>query len=177
MVLFNPYMTFEGNCEKAFTFYKSVFGGEFSYMSRFDEMPPQEGMPPMPKEYAKRIMHVSLPVGKTILMGSDSGGDWGPKLVVGNNIAISIGVKTKEEADMLFKGLSKGGKVIMKMGDTFWGSYYGMFTDKFGIGWMISADMPKKDMPKKAAAPKKELPKKALTTKAASPKKTSPKKW
>jgi PhnB protein len=137
----NAYLTFDGNCEEAFSFYKSVFGGEFSYLGRFNEMPPQEGMPPMPDELGAKIMHVSLPLGNTVLMGCDTGGDMGPKLVVGNNISLSINTTSKEEADRLFNGLAVGGNVFMPMNQTFWGAYFGMFTDKFGINWMISFEL------------------------------------
>lgn len=98
-----------------------------------------EGMPPVPKNQAERVMHVSLPVSdETILMGSDSGGEWGPKLEVGNNISVSISTGTKGEANRLFNKLSAGGKVNMPMQSTFWGDYFGTFTDKFGINWMVS---------------------------------------
>jgi PhnB protein len=138
MTTVNIYITFDGNCEEAFTFYKSVFGGEFQYVGRFKDMPPQEGMPPIPEEAGNKIMHISLPVSKeTILMGCDTaGGDWF-KLVKGNNFAVSIATGSRDEADRLFNGLSAGGQVSMPMSKTFWGSYFGMFTDKFGINWMV----------------------------------------
>jgi len=138
MTAINPYLTFLGNCEEAFNFYKSVFGGEFTFLGRFSEMPPQEGVT-LSEEDKNKVMHVSLPIGpNTILMGSDSGGDWGAQTIVGNNIAISIMAESKEQADKFFNGLSAGGKVTMPMGDTFWGDYFGMFTDKFDINWMVS---------------------------------------
>ena len=141
MAQINPYLTFNGNCEEAFNFYKSVFGGEFSYVSRFNEMPPQEGSPVMSADAGEKIMHVSLPLGKeTILMGSDTGGNWAADYHPGNNITISISADSKEEADKIFNGLSEGGKVTMPMNDTFWGSYFGMWTDKYGIQWMMSFD-------------------------------------
>jgi len=141
MAQLNPYVSFKGNCEEAFNFYKSVFGGEFTYVGRFKEMPPQEGQPPMSAEQGEQIMHISLPISKeSALMASDAGGEWGPKLVVGNNFSISINTDTEAEADRLFKGLSAGGKVIMPMAKTFWGSYFGMFTDKFAINWMVSVE-------------------------------------
>ena len=84
-------------------------------------------------------MHVSLPISKeTVLMGSDAGGEWAPAVTQGNNFAISIEAGSRDEADRLFNGLSAGGTVTMPLGVTFWGSYFGMFTDKFGIGWMVS---------------------------------------
>lgn len=138
MPAINPYLTFLGNCEEAFTFYKSVFGGEFTYMGKFADMPPKEGVT-LSEEEKNKIMHVSLPIGlETILMGSDTGGDWAPATVVGNNISISITADTKEDADRYFSELSKDGKVTMPMEDTFWGDYFGMLTDKFDINWMIS---------------------------------------
>lgn len=139
MAKVNVYLNFNGNCEEAFLFYKSQFGGEFSYLGRFGGMPPQEGMPPLPKEMENLIMHVSLPISaETILMGSDTGGEWAPSFVQGNNFSISITASSKEEADRLFNGLSAGGNVTMPMGDTFWGDYFGMFADKFGVNWMVS---------------------------------------
>jgi PhnB protein len=147
MTTVNVYLTFDGNCEEVFNFYKSVFGGEFPYLGRFKEMPPMEGMPPMDEEQGNRIMHVSLPVSKeTMIMGSDIGGEWGPKLQVGNNFSISITADNKTEADRLFNELSAGGKVTMPMQSTFWGDYFGTFTDKFEINWMVSfAENPPKD--------------------------------
>jgi PhnB protein len=142
MTTVNVYLTFIGNCEDAFSFYKSVFGGEFQYVGRFKDMPQQEGMPPMPKEAEEKIMHISLPISKeTVLMGSDAGGEWAQSLTVGNNFSVSITTDSKEEADRLFAGLSDGGKVTMPLAKAFWGSYFGMFTDKFGISWMVSFGM------------------------------------
>ena len=139
MTTVNTYLNFDGNCEEAFTFYKSVFGGEFPYIGRFSDMPPQEGMPPMPTEMANRIMHVSLPISKeTMLMGSDTGGEWASSYKQGNNFSISISTDSKEEADRLFNKLSEGGQQTMPMNQTFWGDYFGMFTDKFGVNWMVS---------------------------------------
>ncbi|GAB3659993.1 VOC family protein [Echinicola sediminis] len=138
MTVINPYLTFLGNCEEAFNFYKSVFGGEFTYLGRFSEMPPQEGVT-LSEEAKNKIMHVSLPIGpNTSLMGSDSGGDWGAQTIVGNNISVSITADSKEQADKFFNELSAGGQVTMPIADTFWGDYFGMLTDKFGINWMVS---------------------------------------
>jgi PhnB protein len=138
MPIVNAYLNFDGTCEEAFNFYKSVFGGEFTYMGRFGEMPPQEGRP-VPEADKNKIMHVSLPIGgDTILMGSDSGSEWASAMVVGNNISLSINADSKADADRFFVSLSTGGKVTMPMAQMFWGDYFGMFTDKFGINWMIS---------------------------------------
>ena len=141
MTTVNTYLTFNGNCLEAFNFYKSVFGGEFPYIGKFKDMPPQEGAKPMSEQDGEKIMHVSLPISKeTMLMGSDTGGEWAKGFSQGNNFAISITTDSKEEADRLFNKLSAGGKATMPMSKTFWGSYFGMFTDKFGINWMVSFD-------------------------------------
>ena len=141
MTTINIYLTFLGNCKEAFEHYRSIFGGEFATMSTFAEMPPQEGMPPIPDEMKDHIMHVSLPISKeTTLMGSDTGGDWAPDFKVGNNFSVSVSTDTKEESDRIFQALSEGGKVTMPMADTFWNSYFGMLTDKYGINWMVGCD-------------------------------------
>lgn len=138
MATINPYLTFLGNCEEAFNFYKSVFGGDFTYIGRFSEMPEDENYK-MPESEKNNIMHISLPISKeTILMGSDTGGEWADKTVVGNNISISINAKSKEEADRLFNDLSKDGRITMPIAATFWGDYFGMLRDKFEINWMVS---------------------------------------
>ncbi len=139
MATVNVYLTFNGNCEEAFTFYKSVLGGEFPYIGRFKDMPAGDESMKMPDDQLNRIMHVSLPVSKeTMLMGSDTGGEWSSGFIQGTNFSISITAGSKEEADKLFNGLSDGGNVTMPMNKTFWGDYFGMFTDKFGISWMVS---------------------------------------
>lgn len=139
MAAINPYLTFNGNCEDAFTFYKSVFGKEFAYIGRFGEMPDADKN--CSPAQADKIMHVSLPISaETVLMGSDSSADWGQTTLVGNNISISVNTGSTEEADQLFNGLSEGGTVSMPMQNTFWGAYFGMFTDKFGINWMVNYD-------------------------------------
>src|SRR3954466_6231162 len=113
MATVNVYLNFNGNCEDAFNFYKSVFGREFQYIGRFKDMPPQEGMQ-MSKEMEDRIMHVSLPISKeTVIMGSDTGGEWASSFQQGNNFSISINTSSKEEADNLFNNLSNGGRVTM----------------------------------------------------------------
>ncbi len=141
MATVNPYLTFNGTCEAAFTFYKSVFGGEFPYIGKFKDMPPAEGCPPVSEEDGNKIMHVSLPISKeTILMGSDSSEAFGQVTIAGNNFSVSINAESKEEAEKLFNGLSAGGNVSMPMNQTFWGAYFGMFTDKFGIMWMVNFD-------------------------------------
>lgn len=146
MTTVNVYITFDGNCEEAFKYYQSVFGGEFTFLGRFKDMPPMEDMPPITGDAGEKIMHVSLPISKeTILMGSDIGGDWGAKLKIGNNFSVSVSTDSKVEADRLFGELSTGGKVTMPMQSTFWGDYFGSCTDKFEINWMIGfAENPQK---------------------------------
>ncbi len=143
MATVNTYLTFNGNCEAAFNFYKSVFGGEFPYIGRFGEMPPSEDGKINPED-ANKVMHVSLPISKeTMLMGSDTGGEWSAHFKQGNNYAISINADSRDEADKLFNGLSAGGKVTMPLANTFWGAYFGMFEDQFGVNWMVNYDEPK----------------------------------
>jgi PhnB protein len=137
MATINPYLTFNGNCEEAFEFYRSVFGGAFATVMRMGEA---EGMPV--SEAAKnKIMHVALPIGDTaMLMGSDTMEGFGPPFNAGNNFSVAVGPKSKEEADKLYNGLAAGGMQTMPMADAFWGAYFGMLVDKFGIQWMINFD-------------------------------------
>jgi len=138
MTTVNVYLTFNGNCLEAFNIYKSVFGGEFPYVGRYKDMPAQEGHPASDVD-SDKIMHISLPISQeTMLMGSDTGGEWASSFAQGNNFSISINTDSKENADRFFNGLSAGGTVTMPMEKTFWGDYFGMFTDQFGINWMVS---------------------------------------
>jgi PhnB protein len=140
MAKVNAYLTFNGQCEEAFNFYKSVFGGEFTTFSRFKDMPPMDGQE-MPDHLKERIMHVSLPMSKeTNLMGSDSNPRMGT-VSVGQNISLSVEAGNKQEADKIFNSLAKGGTVTMPMGKIFWGAYFGMLTDQFGNGWMVSSEI------------------------------------
>jgi len=137
MATTNIYLNFNGNCEEAFLFYKEVFGGEFAYLGRFGEMPADEQKQTSEADKNK-IMHVSLPIGSSILMGSDTGEAWAPDFTPGNNFSVSVTADSKEEADQIFNGLSQGGIVTMPMSKTFWGDYFGMLTDRFGVNWMMS---------------------------------------
>lgn len=138
MAIVNVYLNFNGNCEEAFNFYKSVFGGEFPYIGRFNEMPPDENNP-MPETDGNRIMHVSLPISaETMLMGSDTGGEWAPHYKQGNNFSISVTASSTEEAERIFNALAEGGNVTMPLAKTFWADNFGMLEDKFGINWMMS---------------------------------------
>jgi PhnB protein len=137
MATTNTYLNFNGNCEEAFNFYKSVFGGDFTYFGRFGEMPKSDDYQ-VPEADKMKVMHVSLPIGASTLMGSDTGGAWAPAFVQGNNFSVSVTVDSKAEADKIFNALEKGGKITMPLASTFWGDYFGMLIDKFGINWMIS---------------------------------------
>ncbi|MCE2496968.1 MAG: VOC family protein [Flavobacteriales bacterium] len=138
MTSYSVYLNFLGTCRKAFDRYKSIFGGEFESVSTFGEMPPQDGMP-IPEEMKDMIMHISLKVNdKMSFFGSDTGGQWAPDFSVGTNMSVSLDIDTREEADRLFDELSKDGKVTMPMNETFWGSYFGLCTDEFGVQWMFS---------------------------------------
>ena len=142
MAQVNAYLVFNGNCEEAFDFYKSVFGGEFHMIGRFKDMPPMPGQE-LPESAKEKIMHVSLPLAKgSVLMGSDSNPAMGD-VTFGQNISLAVGAESKEEADGIFTKLSEGGKITMPMGDMFWGAYFGMLVDKFGIIWMVSFDQPR----------------------------------
>jgi PhnB protein len=137
MTAVNPYLNFSGNCEEAFNFYRSVFGGEFSTQMRFKEVPPEAQMHATEGE---KIMHVALPIGPgTVLMGSDRPAAMGP-VTTGDNSSLSITTDSEAEATRIFDGLSAGGQVTMPLEKTFWGSYFGMFTDRFGVQWMVSYD-------------------------------------
>ena len=135
----NPYIHFNGNAEEAFMFYQSVFGGNFARIVRFKDLS-FEGAPDFEKE-AEKIMHISLPIGKhTVLMGSDTPEQLGKHNEMETRSKISISAETKEEADHIFNGLSAGGQIEMPIQDSPWGSYFGMFRDKFCIEWMIELE-------------------------------------
>ena len=140
MTTLNTYLTFNGNCELAFNFYKSVFGREFAHLGKFKDMP-EDPKYPISESDKNKVMHVSLPIsGESVLMGCDTGGEWASTYNQGSNFSISIKADSTQEADKLFNGLSKDGRIIMPINKTFWGSYFGMLTDQFGIQWMVSYD-------------------------------------
>jgi PhnB protein len=134
MITVNPYMTFNGNCLEAFNHYKKVFGGEFEAKQHFRDEPGSKH----PPAEGEKILHVSLPLSKGyMLMGSDRPGSIGDG-TIGENISLSLDVDTRKEADRVFKELAEGGKITMPIADTFWGSYFGMLNDRFGVQWMVS---------------------------------------
>jgi PhnB protein len=135
MALINPHINFNGNAEEAFNFYKSVFGGEFVRIIRFKEMSSAEY--PVPDNEADKIMNIALPIGQNILMGNDVPESMGPVNENENRSKIAISAESRDEADKLFNGLSAGGSIEYPIGDSPWGSYFGMFRDKYGIEWMV----------------------------------------
>ncbi|HEY3404867.1 MAG TPA: SRPBCC domain-containing protein [Ohtaekwangia sp.] len=136
----SSYVNFPGNTEEAFTFYKSVFRTDYvNGIHRFDELPADPNMPPVDEKVKKMVLHVELPlIGGHILMGTDAPKEMGFTVTRGNNMYINVEPDTKAEADRLFHDLSAGGKVEMAIQDMPWGAYFGSFTDKFGINWMIN---------------------------------------
>lgn len=137
----SPYITFDGKCEDAFNFYKSIFGGEFQSINRFGEMPPNPEMT-IPDSEKNKIMHITLPIGKdSLLMGSDTSAAFGQNNVVGNNFSLSVYLETETEAERVFNNLAEGGKITMPLQKTFWNSYFGMLTDQFGMQWMINCNL------------------------------------
>ncbi len=138
MAIVNMYLYFNGNCEKAFNFYKSVFNKEFQYIGRYKDVP-EAARYNFPNCKDEHIMHIGLPISKeTILMGADiinpneEGND------KSKYFSLYISTNSKEEADELFKAISKEGNIKVPIADQFWGSYYGICLDKFGVNWKIS---------------------------------------
>ena len=142
MTTINPYFSFLGNTEEVFLFYKSVFGGEFAGLQRFKDIPGGENMSADEQE---KIMHITYEIAPGyVIMGTDSLESAGHTVNIGNHISLSIGTDSKEEAERLFNGLSAGGEIEMPLQDTFWNAYFGAFTDKFGVKWMVNYDYPQK---------------------------------
>ena len=136
MAVINPHINFNGNAEEAFTFYKSVFGGEFANVMRFKDLASAEF--PVAKHEENKIMHIALPIGQcNMLMANDVPEIMGKTNENENRSKIVITAESKEEADRLFNGLSAGGQIEMPITDSPWGSYFGMFRDKYGIEWMV----------------------------------------
>jgi len=138
MAKINPYINFNGNAEEAFNFYKSVFGGEFTAIKRFKELRSPEFE--MPEHEANKIMYIALPIGNNVLMGNDVPEFMGTVNEQEHRSKISISASSKDEADALFHGLSAGGNIEMPMEESPWGTYFGMFRDKYGIEWMVDYD-------------------------------------
>ena len=138
LALINPHINFNGNAEEAFSFYRSVFGGEFTKIIRFKDISSAEF--PVPENEANKIMHIALSIGKNFLMANDVPENMGRTNENENRSKIFIIADSRAEADKLFSGLSAGGNVEMPITDSPWGSYFGMLRDKFGIEWMVDFD-------------------------------------
>ncbi len=144
MTRVHGYLNFAGNAEEAFGFYRSVFGGEFSSLFRFRDVP-IEGVS-IPEEDQDKIMHIALPIGNDdILMASDTLPSLGQELVQGNSVYVSVHPESKEEADRIFSALSEGGEIEMPIADQVWGDYFGSLKDKFGMMWMINYSEPREE--------------------------------
>ena len=130
------YLNFQGNAEEAFDFYKSVFGGEYSSLVRFKDLP-MEGVS-IPEADGDKVMHIALPVGDALLMASDALESMGHQVVRGNGHYVSLHPDTREEADRIFSALSEGADIEMPIDTQVWGDYFGSLRDKFGIGWMVN---------------------------------------
>jgi PhnB protein len=135
MLVFNPHLGFNGNCEEAFNLYKSVFGGELMIM-RYKEMPP-DACCPIAENERERIMHISLSLGSVCLMGYDSSPSFGNEVKNGDNIMISIHPDNESDAKRIFVALSEGGTIQMPLDKTFFAELYGVFTDRFGVTWAV----------------------------------------
>lgn len=135
MAIISPHINFNGNAEEAFNFYKSVFGGEFAKVMRFKDLSSPDF--PLSESEANKIMHIALPIGPNFLMANDVPEGMGKTNENENRSKISVSAESRAEAEKLFHGLSAGGSVEFPLGESPWGSYFGMFRDKYGIEWMI----------------------------------------
>lgn len=138
MALINPHINFNGKAEEAFNFYKSVFGGEFANITRFKDLSIPEN--PIAEHEADKIMHIALPIGNNVLMGNDVPESMGRVDENENRSKISVSAESKEEAERIFNGLTAGGSIEVPMDESPWGSYFGMFRDRYGIEWMVDFD-------------------------------------
>jgi PhnB protein len=141
MATINPYINFNGNAEEAFTFYKSVFGGEFGKITRFKDLSSAEF--PVAENDANKIMRITLSIGKNMLIANDVPESMGRVSENENRSKIAVTAESKEDADRIFNGLSAGGTVEMPMAESPWGSYFAMFRDKYGIEWTVEFDAKK----------------------------------
>lgn len=139
MAMLNPYLNFNGNTEEAFNFYRSVFGTEFAALQRFRDTPEPICNQVAPAD-ADKIMHIALPVKGNLLMATDALDSMGQSVQAGTNFSLSLNADSLEEAERLFRALSAGGKVVMPLDKAFWGAYFGLLIDSFGIQWMVNYD-------------------------------------
>ncbi len=139
MATINTYLNFNGNTEEVFNFYKAAFGGDFAVVMRFGDTPGCEEMPATDKN---KIMHIALPIGGNMLMGTDVP-ETMEQVKNGTSMSISVNTDSEQQTRDLFAKLSEGGKIQMPLDNMFWGALYGMFTDKFGIQWMLNYEYEK----------------------------------
>ena len=145
MTSINPYICFLGSCEEAFNYYKTVFGGEFTHVFRYSEMPPNSDCPPLDKGDENLIMHIALPIGKhSVLMGCDLSSSCNVDKTKSHSdmFQVSVHPDSEEEAKKIFCQLSEGGKVVMPLEKQFWNALFGMFVDRFGTHWMVNYEYP-----------------------------------
>lgn len=138
MVTINPHINFNGNAEEAFNFYKSVFGGEFSKVIRFKDIISEDFK--VAEHEKNKLMYIALPIGKNELIANDVPAFMGKTNEREHRSKIVIRVDSKIEADRIFRSLSHDGEIEMPMADSPWGTYFGMFRDKFGIEWEVDFD-------------------------------------
>lgn len=139
MRIINPWINFNGNAEEAFTFYKSVFGGAFTKIIRFKDLANDEF--PVADAEANKLMYIALPIGKhNVLIANDVPEFMGRVNENENRSKIIVSAESREEAEKIFNGLSAGGEVEGPIGDSPWGTYAGMFRDKYGIEWIVEFD-------------------------------------
>lgn len=140
MATIHPYLNFPGTAEEAFRFYQSVFGSEIQALMRYRDTPQDQTIP---EEDLDKIMHIALPIGEHhMLMATDTLHCLNQPLIRGNNVHLNLSTQTKEEADRLYLALSAGGQVVVPIQQMFWGDYFGMVTDAYGISWMINFSNP-----------------------------------
>ncbi|SEA12715.1 VOC family protein [Microbulbifer marinus] len=132
---FSPYLFFRGQCKEALEFYAKIFDGEIIAMMTYDDGPMASDMPP---EQLEKVMHAQLNIGEQVFMASDDCQQYQQP----QGFRITIGVDTPDEAECIYKALSEGGEVTMPMEETFWAQRFAMFTDRFGIPWMVNCDKP-----------------------------------
>lgn len=144
MLTINPYINFNGNAEEAFTFYKGVFGGEFTHITRFKDLSGPEFH--VPESEANKVMRITLPIGNSMLIANDVPESMGRVNEKENRSKIAVIADTKQEAERLFAGLSEGGEVEMPMSESPWGTYFAMFRDKYGIEWTIECNQSEADL-------------------------------
>src|SRR6201992_3864939 len=135
MATINPYINFNGNAEEAFTFYKSVFGGDFEEIVRFKDISSAELQ--ISAIDADKVMRIVLPIGRNVLIANDVPESMGRVNENENRSKIAITTESKEEGERIFNGLSAGGEVEMPMAESPWGTYFAMFRDKYGIEWTV----------------------------------------